>query len=311
MVDAGLIVLVVVHLAVPRRAAHGARAGRAEASSSRSSSTRRSRWPRSATSKGLYKKARARRAQELHRHRLALRAAGEPGDPHRHDARDGRGVGDRDRRAAAQGGHARRCGLRRTDVPDRRTQAPQRLPRERRITGGVARIRLRYHSKSILAPPNGPTMTVPTSAGARLRAALAARTTAAGRRHRQCLQRAARRAGRVPRDLPFRCRRGERLVRPAGPRHHQPERRLRGRAAHHLGERPAAAGGCRHRLGRRIQHLAHDRGPDPFRRRRAATSKTRCRRSAAVTVRARRSSRPTKWSTASRPRWTAAPTSSS
>ncbi len=35
--------------------------------------------------KGLYKKARARRAQELHRHRLALRAARAPRDPHRHD----------------------------------------------------------------------------------------------------------------------------------------------------------------------------------------------------------------------------------
>ena len=49
MVDAGLIVLVVVHLAVPRRAADGARAARARASSSRSSSTRRWPWPRSAT----------------------------------------------------------------------------------------------------------------------------------------------------------------------------------------------------------------------------------------------------------------------
>ena len=49
MVDAGLIVLVVVHLAVPRRAAHGARAVRARASSSRCSSTRRSPSPRSAT----------------------------------------------------------------------------------------------------------------------------------------------------------------------------------------------------------------------------------------------------------------------
>ena len=49
MVDAGLIVLVVVHLAVPRRAPHGARAAAARASSSRSSSTRRSRSPSSAT----------------------------------------------------------------------------------------------------------------------------------------------------------------------------------------------------------------------------------------------------------------------
>ena len=34
--------------------------------------------------KGLYKKARARRAQELHRHRQPLRGAGGGGDPHRH-----------------------------------------------------------------------------------------------------------------------------------------------------------------------------------------------------------------------------------
>ncbi len=40
-------------------------------------------------------------------------------------------------------------------------------------------------------------------------------------------------------------------------------------------------------------------------------SKTRCRRSAAGTVRARRSSPPTRWSIASRPRWMAAPTGSS
>ena len=50
MADAGLIVLVVVHLAVPRRAADGARAVRAEGEFHRgASSTRRWRWPRSAT----------------------------------------------------------------------------------------------------------------------------------------------------------------------------------------------------------------------------------------------------------------------
>ena len=41
--------------------------------------------------KGLYKKARRGRAQELHRHRLALRAAREPGDPHRHHEPQRRG----------------------------------------------------------------------------------------------------------------------------------------------------------------------------------------------------------------------------
>ena len=51
MVDAGLIVLVVVHLAVPRRARAWRATCWATASSSRSSSTRRSRSPRRATSR--------------------------------------------------------------------------------------------------------------------------------------------------------------------------------------------------------------------------------------------------------------------
>ena len=58
MVDAGLIVLVVVHLAVPRRAPDGARASSRRASSSRSSSTRRSSVAEERDPKGLYKKAR-------------------------------------------------------------------------------------------------------------------------------------------------------------------------------------------------------------------------------------------------------------
>ena len=58
MVDAGPDRAGVVHLAVPRRAPHGARADGRRASSSRCSSTRRSRWPRRAIPKGLYKKAR-------------------------------------------------------------------------------------------------------------------------------------------------------------------------------------------------------------------------------------------------------------
>ena len=48
----GLIVSTRVHLAVPRRAADGARADRARASSSRSSSTRRWPWPSSAIQRG-------------------------------------------------------------------------------------------------------------------------------------------------------------------------------------------------------------------------------------------------------------------
>ena len=59
MVDAGPDRAGLVHLAVPRRAAHGARADAARASSSRSSSTRRSRSPKQRDPKGLYKKARA------------------------------------------------------------------------------------------------------------------------------------------------------------------------------------------------------------------------------------------------------------
>ena len=45
-----------VHLAVPQRAAHGARAGRRRASSSRSSSTRRSAVAESRDPKGLYRR---------------------------------------------------------------------------------------------------------------------------------------------------------------------------------------------------------------------------------------------------------------
>ena len=37
--------------------------------------------------KGLYKKARRGELQELHRHRLAVRAAGGSRDPHRHHPR--------------------------------------------------------------------------------------------------------------------------------------------------------------------------------------------------------------------------------
>ena len=51
--------------------------------------------------KGLYKKARARRAQELHRHRQPLRAARARRDPHRHDRRRARAGRRADRRHAA------------------------------------------------------------------------------------------------------------------------------------------------------------------------------------------------------------------
>ena len=58
MVDAGPDRDGVVHLAVPRRAAHGARAVPGGRVRRGASSTRRSAWPKTATSKGLYKKAR-------------------------------------------------------------------------------------------------------------------------------------------------------------------------------------------------------------------------------------------------------------
>ena len=78
MVDAGLIVDRRVHLAVRERAPDGARAARAtgefvEVFVDTPLDVAEERDP-----KGLYKKARARRAQELHRHRLALRGARAP-----------------------------------------------------------------------------------------------------------------------------------------------------------------------------------------------------------------------------------------
>ncbi len=43
-----------------------------------------------------------RRARQFHRHRQPLRAAGKPGNPHRHDGDERRGSGGRDRRGTAQ-----------------------------------------------------------------------------------------------------------------------------------------------------------------------------------------------------------------
>ena len=62
MVDAGLIVLVVVHLAVPRRAAHGARAGAADGEFIEVFVDTPLAVAEQRDPKGLYKKARARRA---------------------------------------------------------------------------------------------------------------------------------------------------------------------------------------------------------------------------------------------------------
>ena len=58
LVDAGLIVLVSLHLAVPRRAPDGARDSSSRASSSRSTSIRRSKSAEQRDPKGLYAKAR-------------------------------------------------------------------------------------------------------------------------------------------------------------------------------------------------------------------------------------------------------------
>ncbi len=107
---------------------------------------------------------------------------------------------------------------------------------------------------------------------------------------------------RLSRDLPVRCRRGQCLLRPARPRHHLAERRVRGRAAHLRRLRAAAAGGCRHRLraapSTSRAPASSSAAPAPP----ACTWRTRCRPSAAGTGRARRWCRRRRWWTASRPR---------
>ena len=57
-------------------------------------------WRQARDVKGLYKKARSRRAGELHRHRQPVRSRRAPRDPHRHDQDDGRRGRDNDRRAS-------------------------------------------------------------------------------------------------------------------------------------------------------------------------------------------------------------------
>ena len=89
---------------------------------------------------------------------------------------------------------------------------------------------------------------------------------AGGRRH-QRLRRAHGRAGGLPCALLERRRGGQRLLRPSRPWHDVPERRACRRAAHHRGHRPAAVGGHRHRLGRRLQHRPQHPRDDPRRRR--------------------------------------------
>ena len=106
MTEAGLIVMVsfISPFRAERRMARCAvRAGRVPRGARRHAARGR----RVARREGPLPEGAPRGAQELHRHRLALRAAGASGDLHRHHARGGRGVGDPDRRGAAQGGHAR------------------------------------------------------------------------------------------------------------------------------------------------------------------------------------------------------------
>ena len=81
-------------------------------------------------------------------------------------------------------------------------------------------------------------------------------------------------------------------------RHQHPGRRADRCPPHHRRLRPAAAGGCRHRLGRGVQHRPHRASPSSSSAPRACTSRTRCRPSAAVTARARRWCRSRRWSIA-------------
>ena len=100
MVDAGLIVLVVVHLAVPRRA-RGWRAtlvGDGEFIEVFVDTPLARR--RGARPEGPLREGAPRRAQELHRHRLALRAARAPRAARRHDHAHAGGGGRADRRDA-------------------------------------------------------------------------------------------------------------------------------------------------------------------------------------------------------------------
>ena len=101
MADAGLIVHGLVHLAVPGGAAHGARAvpGRRVPRSARRHAA--GDVAEDARREGPVQEGAARRAEELHRHRFAVRSAGEPGDLHRHHRAVARGFRRGDRRVSA------------------------------------------------------------------------------------------------------------------------------------------------------------------------------------------------------------------
>src|SRR5262249_26150585 len=96
----------VLHLPVPLRAAHGARAVRARGVL-RGVRRHAARRGRAARRQGPLQEGAPRRAEELHRHRLALRATRGGRDPHRHHGavgrRGGRGDHPPPRRAAHAG----------------------------------------------------------------------------------------------------------------------------------------------------------------------------------------------------------------
>ena len=98
MVDAGLIVLVVVHLAVPRRAPTGPRPARRRRVR-RGLRRHAARGRRGARPQGPLRQGPPGRARQLHRHRLALRGPRTPRDPHRHHRAQCGGRGRRHRRA--------------------------------------------------------------------------------------------------------------------------------------------------------------------------------------------------------------------
>ena len=136
-------------------------------------------------------------------------------------------------------------------------------------------------------------------------------TAAAGRGHDQCVLGAARTALRVSRALSVGRRGRKRVVRAARSRHHEPERCLRGRAADRECHTAAAARGCGHRLGRSLQHLADGRRPDPIRCRGLPSRGPGAGQALRAPSGQGSRHRPKRWSTASRPRSTAAPTASS
>ena len=131
----------------------------------------------------------------------------------------------------------------------------------------------------------------PLSAGAKLRAAIAAEKPlqVVGAINAYAARMAE--ATGFPRALSIRRRRRGELARPAGSRHQHDGRRAHRHPAHHRGERAAAARRCGHRLGRRVQHRAHRALVHQGRRRRHAHRRPGADASAAAIGPARKSCR--------------------